>query len=208
MAYILQYCRRSGNGVPQTFLPAACGVAQIGPSAAHLHQCKTQDPREGPSLAGRTTQRFLGRGLLRLAHEEAEISRQGTSQGAHDASHDNQGCQAGARPHSVLPFPLWCKGGKGRREDQAKASMSVQRDQDQSNGGNELIVEPRTASPQGLWQARTNFGQDKCTVCSPSNWPIVGALPAQYLGGGPGPLPISRTSHPQGRSIGYRVSGI
>src|SRR3954463_12900483 len=44
---------------------------------------------------------------------------------------------------------------------------------------------PRTASPQGLWQAKTNFSQDKCTRCSPSKWPIVGALPAQYLGRGP-----------------------
>src|SRR3954469_12912767 len=97
------------------------------------------------------------------------------------------------------PFPLWCKGGKRRREDQAKVSISVQRDQDQSNGGKEVIVEPMTASPQGLWQARTNFSQDKCTGCSPSNWPIGGPLPAQYLGRGPGPLPINRTSHSQGK---------
>src|SRR3954469_23648398 len=83
-------------------------------------------------------------------------------------------------------FPLWCKGGKRRREDQAKAPISVQRDQDQSNGGTEVIVEPEMASPQSLWQARTNFSQDKCTRCSPSKWPIVGALPAQYLGRGPG----------------------
>src|SRR3954469_6377301 len=40
------YCRRSGNGGPQTCLPAACGVAQRGTSAARLHQHKTQDPRE------------------------------------------------------------------------------------------------------------------------------------------------------------------
>src|SRR4051812_21799422 len=98
---------------------------------------------------------------------------------------------------AASPFPLYCKGGKRRREDQAKASISVQRDQDQSNGGKEVTMEPRTASPQGLWQAKTSFSQDKCTRCSPSNWPIVGALPAQYLGRGPWPLPINRTSHPQ-----------
>src|SRR4051812_33496935 len=60
-------------------------------------------------------------------------------------------------------------------------------------------MEPRTASPQGLWQAKTNFSQDKCTRCSPSKWPIVDALPAQYLGRGPGPLPINRASHPRER---------
>ena len=31
------YCRCSGDGGPQTCLPAACGVAQVRPSAAHLH---------------------------------------------------------------------------------------------------------------------------------------------------------------------------
>src|SRR4051812_38637070 len=106
-----------------------------------------------------------------------------------------------APARSASSFPLWCKGGKRMREHQAKASISVQRDQDQSNGVKEVIVEPKTASPQGLWQARTNFSQDKCTRCSPSKRPIVGALPAQYLGRGPGPLPINRTSHPQGRGI-------
>ena len=32
-------------------------------------------------------------------------------------------------------FPLWCKGGKHRREYQAKATISVQQDQDQQGGG-------------------------------------------------------------------------
>src|SRR4051812_47929600 len=98
---------------------------------------------------------------------------------------------------TASPLSSLVQRGKGRREDQAKAPISVQRDQDQSNDGKEVTMEPRTASPQGLWQARTNFSQDKCTGCSPLNWPIVGALPAQYLGRGPGPLPINRTSHPQ-----------
>ena len=96
-------------------------------------------------------------------------------------------------------FPLWCKGSKRRQEYQAKATISVRQDQDQQNGRMEVIVEPRTASPQRLWQSKTNFSQDKCTRCSPSKWPIVGALPAQYLGRGPGPSPINRTSHPLGK---------
>ena len=60
---------------------------------------------------------------------------------------------------------------------------------------------PRRCHHQSLSQARTDFSQDKCTRCSPSKWPIVGALPAQYLGRGPGPLPINRTRHPQGSDI-------
>src|SRR3954471_15324026 len=139
----------------------------------------------GPASSGWLTRRRRDQGGV---PHEVPMTQAMTTKGAR---------RAPAR--AVSSFPLWCKGGKHRREDQAKASISVQRDQDQSNGGEEVIVEPRTASPQSLWQARTNFSQDKCTRCSPSKWPIVGALPAQYLGRGTGPLPINKTSHPQGR---------
>ena len=97
----------------------ACGLrhgskeAQCSPYSS----TQAQDPREGPSLAGRTTRSFLRHGLVRLAHEEAESSRQGTSRGAHDASHDDQGCQSGASPRSVLLFPL-----VQREQAQARAS--------------------------------------------------------------------------------------
>ena len=100
-----------------------------------------------------------------------------------------------APAYAVSLFPLWCKGGKHRPRHQANVTVSVQQDQDQQNGRMEVIVEPRTASPQRLWQSKTNFIQDKCTRCSPSKWPIVGALPAHYLGRGPGPPSINRTSH-------------
>src|SRR3954468_12168731 len=59
-----------GTGVPRLacLRPAAC--LEWGPSVAHLHQHKAQDPREGPSLMRRTTWRFLRHGLLWLAREE------------------------------------------------------------------------------------------------------------------------------------------
>ena len=44
-------------------------------------------------------------------------------------------------------FPLWCKGSKRRQEHQAKASISVQQDQDQQNGRMDVIVDPKPASP-------------------------------------------------------------
>ena len=96
------YCRRSGNGGTQTCLPAACGMAQGAAQRGPSSSARAQDPREGPCLAGRTTGGFLRHGLVRLAREEAERSRRGTSRGAHDASHDDQGRQAGASPCSVL----------------------------------------------------------------------------------------------------------
>ena len=54
-------------------------------------------------------------------------------------------CRAPA--HAVSFFPLWCKGSKRRREHQEKACISVQQDQDQSNGRMEVTVEPKQASP-------------------------------------------------------------
>ena len=86
----------------------ACGLrrgskgAQHGPSSS----TQTQDPREGPSLAGRTTRSFLRHRLIRLAHEEAKSSRRGTSRGAHDASHDDRGRRPSASPRSVPLFSL------------------------------------------------------------------------------------------------------
>ena len=139
------YCRCSGNGGTQTWLPPACSVAQevanYGPSSS----TQAQDPRKGPSLAGRTIGSFLRRSLVRLAREEAERSRRGTSRGARDASHHNQGRQVGTS-RAVSSFPLWCKGGKNRPRHQAKVTVLVQQDQDQRNGRTEVIVEPRKAS--------------------------------------------------------------
>ena len=51
-----------------------------------------------------------------------------------------------ALARAVSSFPLWCKGGKRRREHQEKASISMQQDQDQPNSQKEVIVEPKPAS--------------------------------------------------------------
>ena len=100
-------------------MPAACsvaqGVAQYGPFSS----TQAQDPRGGPSLAGRTTRSFLRHGLIRVAPEEAESSRRGTSRGAHDASHDDQG-QAGAGLRRVLVSSLVL-----REQAQARASSKA-----------------------------------------------------------------------------------
>ena len=132
-----------GTGVPRLACLRPAAWLKGGPARPIFINT---DPRPGPSLAGRTTRSFLRHGLIRLAREEAERSRRGTSRGARDASHDDQRRQAGAS-RAVSSFPLWCKGSKRRREHQAKAPVSVQRDQDQSNGRVEVIVEPKPASP-------------------------------------------------------------
>ena len=57
-------------------------------------------------------------------------------------------------------FPLWCKGGKRRQEYQAKATISVQQDQDQHDGRMEVIVEPKTMSPPEPFAGEDYFFQD------------------------------------------------
>ena len=64
------YCRRPGNGGPQTCLPADHSVAKPAGRTTHLHQQGIQDSREGPSLVRRTTQDLLRSGLVRQAHGE------------------------------------------------------------------------------------------------------------------------------------------
>ena len=95
----------------------AQGAAQHGPSSP----ARAQDPREGPSLAGRTTGSFLRHNLVRLAREEAERSRRGTSRGARDASHDDRS-QAGASLRRVLLSSLL-----QREQAQARASSKCTR---------------------------------------------------------------------------------
>ena len=78
LAMILHYSyRRPGKGGPQTCLPAAHGVAPQVAQYGRSSSTNTQDPREGPSLAGWTMQGLLRSDLTRQAREEAERSRQG-----------------------------------------------------------------------------------------------------------------------------------
>ena len=124
----------------------ACGLRRGLKEAQHSPSSSTQaqDPREGPSLAGRTTRSFLRRGLIRVAREEAERSRRGTSRGAHDASHDDQGRQAGASPRCVLLSSLV-------QREQARARAS-------GKGIHFGATRPRPAQRQGGSHCRAQAG--------------------------------------------------
>ena len=150
-------------------------MAQYGPSSPAI----TQDPREGPSLAGRMIGGFLRHGLVRLACKEAERSRRGTSRGAHDRSHDDQG-QAGANAHSVPLSSLVL-----RRQAQARSTEAS------GKGFHICATRPRPAGRQdgGHRGARDGviasaFGSQRptlvritCTTCSPSKWPLLAPFP-------------------------------
>ena len=49
----------------------------------------------------------------------------------------------------------------------------MQRDQDQEDGKAEVIVEPKTASPQSFSQAKTAFVRIACTSSPLSNFPSL-----------------------------------
>ena len=94
----------------QTCLPAAHSVAKPAGRTTHLHQQGIQDPREGPSLARRTTKDLLRSGPLGGLTRSGDINAGKTSRGSRDASHDDRH-QAGARRAPVRAaslFPLWC----------------------------------------------------------------------------------------------------
>ena len=125
----------------------ACGVAQRGgPSTAHLHQHRPKTLARGQaSWGGR-------RGASSGTASPGWLTRRRRDQG--EVPHEVPVMQAmttkdarRAPACAVSFFPLWCKGSKRRREHQAKASISVQQDQDQPNGRKEVIVEPKQASP-------------------------------------------------------------
>ena len=134
-------CRRSGDGGPQTFLPAGGGPVQpifINSSSIPSRGAKPRGADDARLPQGRP-------------HEASSRGGKGTSRGARGASHDVRD-QAGARraPACVVSlFPLWCKGGKRRRgvpRCQAKVTISVQRDQDQQSGRTEVTAETKKAS--------------------------------------------------------------
>ena len=67
------FWERESPDFPACGLWRGSSVAWHGPSSS----TQVQDPREGPSLVGRTMQGLLRGGLTRQAREEAERSRRG-----------------------------------------------------------------------------------------------------------------------------------
>ena len=135
-----------GTGVPRLACLRPVAWLERGPSTAHLHQHRpktlargqaSRGGRHGAS-SGTVSSDWLAR---RRRYQggvphEVPVTQAMTTKGA---------SRAPARAVSL--FPLSCKGSKRRREHQAKASISVQQDQDQSNGREEVIVEPKPVSP-------------------------------------------------------------
>ena len=159
-------CRRSGNGGPQT-----CQASRGGRHGAS----------SGMASSGWLARRRRDQGGVPCKEPMTQAM---TTKGDRRA------------PACIVSFfPLWCKGTSAGESIKQRYPFRSNKTKTSRTAGWKSSWSPSRRHHQSLWQARTNFSQDKCTRCSPSKWPIVGALPAQYLGRGPGPLPINRTSH-------------
>src|SRR4051812_50222732 len=113
------------------------------------------------------TRSFLRHGLIRLPREEAERSRRGTSGGARDASHDDQGCQEGASPRSVLLSSL-----VQREQAQARASskgtrFGATRPRPVQRRGGRSFGEQTTITPPALWTRGPTFVRERGPKGSP-----------------------------------------
>ena len=135
-----------GTGVPRLACLRPVAWLKGGPSTAHLHQHKLKTLTRGQaSRGGRqgTSSGMASSGwLTRRRRVQGGVPREVPMM---QAMMTKGASRAPAR--AVSSFPLLCKGSKCRREHQAKASISVQQDQDQQNGRIEVIMEPKQASP-------------------------------------------------------------
>ena len=140
---------------------------------------------------------FLRSSLIRRACEEADRSRQSTSRGALTQAMmiETRCAPGGLRPTQCPCFPFGAKGASTSQGIRQRLPFRCNKNKTSRATRWKSSWSPGRRHRQNLWQSKTNFSQDKCTRCSPSKWPIVGALPAHYLGRGLGPPSINRASH-------------
>ena len=166
-------------------------MAQVGAQRDPSSSAQAQDPREGPSLAGRTIGSFLRSSLLRQARKEAERSRQGTSRGARDASHDESrpgGRQTGAGLRSVL-VPLSVQRGQAQAKASGKGCHSgatIPRPAERHVGGHRGAQDGFITSTFG--SRRPTLVRISVPDVPLQNGQLLAPFPLNYLGRGLGPL--------------------
>ena len=137
-----------GTGVPRLACLRPAAWLSQWPSMDRFHQPKPKTLATGQASRGGRQEASLG------TASSGWLTRRRRDQGGvpHEVPMTQAMTTQGVRrvpARAVTFFPLWCKGSKHRREHQAKASISVQQDQDRQNGRMEVIVEPKPASPPG-----------------------------------------------------------
>ena len=182
-----------GTGVPRLACLRPAAWLKWGPSAVHLHQLKLKTLARGQALWGRRQEASSGAASSGRLVRRLRDQGRGTSRGTYDASHDDRD-QAGAGLRSVFVSPLVQRG-----QAQAKASGKVYhsgamrpRPAEREDGGHHGAQDGIITSAFG--SRRPPLVRITCNRCSPSKWPIVGALPAHYFGERPR-ASINRASH-------------
>ena len=176
-----------GTGVPRFACLRLAAWLEWGPSAAQLHQLKLKTLARGQAFrGGRQEASLRATSSGRLARRRRHQGR-GASRGAHDATHDDRD-QAGVGLRSVLVSPLVQRGqaqakasGKGYHSGATRPRPAERQDGGHRGAQDDVIT-------RAFGSRRPPLVRITCTRCSPSKCPIVGALPAHYLGRGPGPL--------------------
>ena len=135
------------RGVPRLACLRPAAWLKEWPSTAHLRQHKLETLARVQASRGRRQEPSSG------AASSGWLTRRRRDQGG--VPHEvpvTQAMTIRARRAPVCAeslFPLWCKGGKRRQGYQAKATISVQQDQDQQDGRAKVIVEPKPTSLSG-----------------------------------------------------------
>ena len=168
-------------GVPRLACLRPAAWLKEWPSTAHLHQHMLKTLARGQASRGRRREASSGMASSAWLTRRRRDQCKGTSRGSHDASLDDQG-QAGVGLRRVLVSPLVQRGQAQARESCKGNHFSATRPRPagRQNGGHRGAQDGVTTSAFG--SQRPPLVRITCTRCSPSKWPIVGALPAQLFG--------------------------
>ena len=179
-----------GMGVPRLAYLRPTARLHQRPCTAHLHQQTLKTLAWGQASRGGRCKTSSGAASSGWLARGGEIKARGTSRGSYDASHENRG-QAGASTRSVLISSLVLKRQAQARSPEASgkgfhiSAMRPRRARRQ-DGGHRGAQDGVTTRAFG--RRRPPLVRITCTSCLPSNLAVVGSLPSQYLGRGPGPL--------------------
>ena len=169
------YCRRSGNGGPQTCLPVACGVAQRGaqhgPSSPTLKTLARgqasrggrQGASSGTASSGWLTRRRRVQGGV---PHEVPMTQAMTTKGARRAL-------GGRQPAKCPPFPFGAKGASTGQGIRQRLPFRCNKTKTSRTAGWKSLWSPGRRHHQSLWEAKTAFVRITCTSCPLSTWPLL-----------------------------------
>ena len=165
------YCRRSGNGGPQTCLPAACCVAEPAGRTAHLHQHKPKTLARGQASRGGR------RGASSGTASSGWLARRRRDQGGvpQEVPVTQAMMTKGARrlqPAQCPPFLFGAKGASAAAEYRGirqRLPFRCNKTKTRRTARRRSLWSPRRCHHQSFAQAKTTFVRVASTSYPPSN---------------------------------------